>query len=475
MTTNQRYIYIGESTNYVFATYWEAVSSASGTVTIPAGSTVKLDAFQDLEDAVVSTITTGLPDFNAADDGSGNRVVATFDSSGNYTLSPEPASYPVALMFRVIIPENNIDWNSDNIVLEDIHRVGGSGSGDVVGPASSVNNRVVFFNGETGKLIKDSGLTLSGTNTGDQTITLTGDVTGSGTGSFAATIATGLSATKIADGSVNNTKFQYLNDVTSNIQSQIDGKQSTGSYITGLTGDISATGPGSVSATIASNAITTSKIADANITEAKLLIADNTTANVSTSTHGFVPKAPNNASMFFRGDATWKAPCLFNQNSSGNVVANAADTYLTGSNLTIGSVQKAGTVIKWILSMTKSGAGVAAPVFNVRFGTNGTTADTARLTWTGAAQTAATDTGWAEITVVIRSVSATGEVAGNMNFTHHNATTGLANVSRPQNFSSVSSTFDNTSTSLITGISVNPGASGVWTFQVVSVEAYNFI
>lgn len=34
-----------------------------------------------------------------------------------------------------------------------------------------------------------SGSNLSGTNTGDQTITLTGDVTGSGTGSFAATVA----------------------------------------------------------------------------------------------------------------------------------------------------------------------------------------------------------------------------------------------------------------------------------------------
>jgi hypothetical protein len=64
-----------------------------------------------------------------------------------------------------------------------------SGSGDVVGPASAVNNNVVLFDGVTGKLIKDSGLTLSGSNTGDQTISLTGDVTGSGTGSFAASIA----------------------------------------------------------------------------------------------------------------------------------------------------------------------------------------------------------------------------------------------------------------------------------------------
>jgi hypothetical protein len=61
--------------------------------------------------------------------------------------------------------------------------------GAVIGPASATDNRVAVFDGSTGKLIKDSGLTLSGSNTGDQTITLTGDVTGSGTGSFAATVA----------------------------------------------------------------------------------------------------------------------------------------------------------------------------------------------------------------------------------------------------------------------------------------------
>lgn len=46
--------------------------------------------------------------------------------------------------------------------------VGGSDSSAVAGPSSSVNNHVVFFDGTTGKLIKDSGLALSGNNTGDQ-------------------------------------------------------------------------------------------------------------------------------------------------------------------------------------------------------------------------------------------------------------------------------------------------------------------
>ena len=41
--------------------------------------------------------------------------------------------------------------------------------GAVIGPASATDNRVAFFDGASGKLIKDSGFTLSGANTGDQT------------------------------------------------------------------------------------------------------------------------------------------------------------------------------------------------------------------------------------------------------------------------------------------------------------------
>ena len=50
-----------------------------------------------------------------------------------------------------------------------------SGSGDVVGPASAVADHVAFFDGTTGKLIKDSGLSLSGSNTGDISLAGTPD------------------------------------------------------------------------------------------------------------------------------------------------------------------------------------------------------------------------------------------------------------------------------------------------------------
>lgn len=43
------------------------------------------------------------------------------------------------------------------------------------------------------------------------------------------------------------------------------------------------------------------------ITESHISLSDVTTHNVSTSAHGFVPKAPNNTGVFLRGDATWAA------------------------------------------------------------------------------------------------------------------------------------------------------------------------
>lgn len=56
---------------------------------------------------------------------------------------------------------------------------------------------------------------VSGTNTGDQTITLTGDVTGSGTGSFAATIGNDKVVTaKILDANVTLAKMANLDQST---------------------------------------------------------------------------------------------------------------------------------------------------------------------------------------------------------------------------------------------------------------------
>jgi hypothetical protein len=44
------------------------------------------------------------------------------------------------------------------------------------------------------------------------------------------------------------------------------------------------------------------------ITEAMLSTSDLTTLDLSTSKHGFTPKAPNDSTKFLRGDATWAVP-----------------------------------------------------------------------------------------------------------------------------------------------------------------------
>ena len=54
---------------------------------------------------------------------------------------------------------NRAGWETR--IQELIDASGGGGSGDVVGPASSVDNRIVLFDGVTGKLIQDSGVLLS--------------------------------------------------------------------------------------------------------------------------------------------------------------------------------------------------------------------------------------------------------------------------------------------------------------------------
>lgn len=66
-----------------------------------------------------------------------------------------------------------------------------------------------------------------------------------------------IAADKISSGVVSNAEFDTLNNITTgvSIQSQINGKQATGNYITALTGDVSASGPGSATATLANSGV----------------------------------------------------------------------------------------------------------------------------------------------------------------------------------------------------------------------------
>jgi hypothetical protein len=49
-------------------------------------------------------------------------------------------------------------------------------------------------------------------------------------------------------------------------------------------------------------------ITTGSIPESKVTFTDITTGNVSTSNHGFAPKAPNDTTKYLRGDGTWAVP-----------------------------------------------------------------------------------------------------------------------------------------------------------------------
>jgi hypothetical protein len=164
---------------------------------------------------------------------------------------------------------------------------------------------------------------------------------------------------------------------------------------------------------------------------------------------------------------------LLSSANASDVTANAADTYLTGSSVNIVGRLKVGTSIRWRMVFTKTAAGTGTPTVTIRTGTNGSTSDTSRASWTGLAQTAATDTGWMDIEAVVRDASASGVLACAMRLQHKNTTTGIANAAQEQLFQTTTSAFDLTAAGLIIGVSCNPNTSGVWTFQIVRVNVDN--
>jgi hypothetical protein len=125
---------------------------------------------------------------------------------------------------------------------------GGGGSGDVVGPASSVNNQVALFDGTTGKLLKSSGTTL-------------GDAAAKNTGSTAGTLCAG-----------DDSRLSNSRTPTTHASSHQSG---------------------------GSDAIKLDDLATPD---------DNTDLNATTGRHGLLPKLGGGTSNFLRADGTWAAP-----------------------------------------------------------------------------------------------------------------------------------------------------------------------
>lgn len=151
-----------------------------------------------------------------------------------------------------------------------------------------------------------TGSNLSGTNTGDQTITLTGDVTGSGTGSFATTIAAeAVSLSKMANLAANS---------------------------------IIGNNTGSAATPIA-------------LTQAQFTAMVNT---FSSSLSGAVPASGGGTTNFLRADGTWAAPA----GGSGTVTSIDASGGSTGLSFSGGPITTSGTLtLGGTLAIANGGTG----------------------------------------------------------------------------------------------------------------------
>lgn len=167
----------------------------------------------------------------------------------------------------------------------------------------------------------------------------------------------------------------------------------------------------------------------------------------------------------------------FNASVANQGAGFAADTYLTGSSIAISAGSLiAKSMYRCIFNVSKTAAGTATPIINLRFGTAGSTADTSRGTLTFPLQTAAIDNGMFEVWAVFRTVGGgTAAVLQSVaSLTHALSITGFSTSVSPT-VAATSGGFDSTVANSIIGLSVNGGTAAAWTVNMVQAELFNLV
>lgn len=174
-----------------------------------------------------------------------------------------------------------------------------------------------------------------------------GNLTDVGTDGIVVTGGTGalITSASIAQHVADTTHNGYLASTDWNT---FNGKQAAGNYITALTSDVTASGPGSAAATIAANVVTNAKLAQmvthtikGNATGGTANAADLTGTQVTalldsftTSLQGVAPASGGGTSNFLRADGTWTAPA-----GTAGITALTGDVAATGPGSAAATIQ----------------------------------------------------------------------------------------------------------------------------------------
>ncbi|MGJ7039153.1 hypothetical protein J2Y63_002408 [Shinella sp. BE166] len=149
---------------------------------VQAGSNVTINALDPLN-PIINAQGTGFGDVEGPASSVAGNVPVFSDTSGKAIedsgIAIGPALAAKADLDSPVLtgvpeaPTATLGTDTDQIatmaaIQDAIDNLPAPGVGDVVGPASAVNERIAVFDGTTGKLIKDAGLTVSGLATAAQ-------------------------------------------------------------------------------------------------------------------------------------------------------------------------------------------------------------------------------------------------------------------------------------------------------------------
>lgn len=198
---------------------------------------------------------------------------------------------------------------------------------------------------------------------------------------------------------------------------------------------------------------------------ADIFLAEQSVPTTPASGNGILWADNAISGLSYRDDAGRVWPLAGGQNSATAAQAlGTADTVVTGSRVLVpSSGLQVGMLYIVELSLSKTGAGVAAPVWTVRMGTAGTTSDASQWTHTGVAQTGVAETGYYRLVCTVRSIGASGVLQGTLTVvrTGGTAATGLASVPVAEQTGAAADKTWASGQGLL--LSVNPGASSAWT------------